>query len=145
MKVKELMELKLHRDDPEFDEYYDDRLEKEQDLKDAPYAVGWSAQSHEWYGDGNPEGGDGRYKPKGDGGSFVAINVPDFATAQKIANKLDKDYENHKFHDQSVYGHRGHDHYYNDWHGSFIMSMSKVEDAWRFKHDKPKDYSHVTA
>lgn len=141
-----LAEVKLQRDDPDFDDYYDDRMRDEQNTADAPYAVGWSGQSWEWYGDlENPGKGSGRYKMKGDGGQFVAINVPDFETAQQIENKLEDDYKQHKFYDESVYSKYGEDGYGVDWHGAFIIPMKDVRDSWRFKYDKPKDYSQEQA
>jgi hypothetical protein len=147
MRFKEIMEVAVRRDDPEMDDYNDERVEKEQDTKDAPYYVEWNAQSWEWYGDGAPNEGQGRYKPKGDGGRIVAINVPTFAQAQKIADQLDLDYENGKFEDENVYGKQGKSGYVLDYHGSNIRSMSRMDDfdketiknahpRWR-----PTDYS----
>jgi len=120
-----------------------DHDEPRASLGDAPYAVGWSGQSHEWYGDlENPgEEGKGRYKPKGDGGRIVAINVPDYATAQKIEKKLDDSYNAGKFIDgNSVHGGMG-DGYYVDYHSAWIRPMHEMDDEmWRLKYDKPKDF-----
>ena len=112
-------------------------------LGDAPYAVGWSGQSHEWYGELESPGeeGKGRYKPKGDGGRIVAINVPDYATAQKIEKKLDDSYNAGKFIDgNSVHGGMG-DGYYVDYHSAWIRPMHEMDDEmWRLEYDKPKDF-----
>lgn len=128
MRLFEITEVALRRDDPELADYNSERSEKEQDMKDAPYYVEWNAQSWEWYGDGDPEDGQGRYKPKGDGGRIVAINVPTFAQAQKIADKLDTDYDSGNFEDKNVYGKQGKSGYVLDYHGSNIRSMSKMDD-----------------
>lgn len=93
-----------------------------------PYAVGWSAQSHEWYGNEGPETKQGRYKPKGDGGEIVAINVPDLQTAKLIANRLDQSYDSDQFYDKSVYARHGKDWYINQYHGAWIKPMRDVEE-----------------
>lgn len=120
-----------------------DHNEPRASLGDAPYAVGWSGQSHEWYGELESPGeeGKGRYKPKGDGGRIVAINVPDYATAQKIEKKLDDSYNAGKFIDgNSVHGGIG-DGYYVDYHSAWIRPMHEMDDEmWRLEYDKPKDF-----
>ena len=125
---EDINEGPLRRDDPAWDDYSDERTEPDQEMKDAPYYVEWNAQSWEWYGDDDPSTGRGRYKPKGDGGRVVAINVPDYETAQKIANKLDDDYKAGDFEDKNVYGKQGDSGYVLDYHGSNIRSMSKMDD-----------------
>lgn len=142
--IEFITEVAVARTDPEMDEYYGDEDAKDQDMRDAPYYVGWSGQSHEWYGDLNTPGkGNGRYKAKGDGGDIVAKNVPTYAQAQEIANKLDQDYEDNKFHDDFVYGKYGEDGYLVDYHGSWINSMSKARgyDKERLQDPHIKDYS----
>ena len=142
-----LDEVALRRDDEDWDDYSDERTEPDQEMKDAPYYVEWNAQSWEWYGDDDPSTGKGRYKPKGDGGRVVAINVPTFAQAQKIADKLDSDYEDGSFEDKNVYGTQGEDGYVLDYHGSNIRSMAKMDEYTEreLKHVhpnfQPKDYS----
>jgi len=128
MRFKEIMEVAVHRDDPAMDDYNIDRGEKEQDMKDAPYYVAWTAQSWEWYGEGAPEDGNGRYKPKGDGGRVVAINIPEYEKAMQIADKLAADYESGEFEDKNVYGRRGDSGYVLDYHGADIGSMAKMDD-----------------
>jgi hypothetical protein len=85
----------------------------------------------------------GRYKPKGDGGRIVAINVPDYATAKKIADDLDAAYKAGTFPDESVYGVWGKSHYIVDYHGAFVQPMSEMDDydkeMLKFYHDV-KDY-----
>jgi hypothetical protein len=146
--VETLDEAPLRRDDPEMLDYDMDQEEQAADTADAPYYVGWAAQSWEWYGDGDPADGKGRYKPKGDGGRIVAINVPTFAQAQKIADQLDADYENGDFEDSNVYGKQGMSGYVLDYHGAFVEPMSKMdpfdkEHIEKYVHPnfKPKDYS----
>lgn len=138
-----LSEVAVRKTDPDMDEYYADqddadrgRREQEQQVADAPYAVGWSGQSHEWYGDDDMKRG--RYKQKGDGGNIVAINVPSYEMAQKIEAELQQQYENGEL--PFVGGKWGEDHYIVDWHGTYIEPMKNVE-SWRFEYDKPKDYS----
>lgn len=128
MRFKEIMEVAVARNDPEMDEYNDEREEKQQDIQDAPYYVAWNAQSWEWYGDDDPSTGKGRYKPKGDGGRIVAINVPTFAKAQKISDQLDLDYENGDFEDKNVYGKQGDAGYVLDYHGTVIRPMARMDD-----------------
>jgi len=133
MKLKEitkqkLAEVALRRDDPDWDDFDDEQEEVSRGMKDAPYYIEWNAQSWEWYGDDSPESGSGRYKPKGDGGRVVAINVPTFDKAQEIADKLDASYDDGNFEDKNVYGNRGEDGYVLDYHGSNIRSMSRMDD-----------------
>lgn len=87
--IQFLTEGPIRKTDPEMDDYYDDVEDIDSGAGDAPYAVGWSAQYLEWYGDGDPEEGRGRYKPKGDGGDPIAINVPSYEQAQRIAQQLE--------------------------------------------------------
>jgi len=135
MKVSQLLENKVDRNDPEMDEYYD------KSTSDGPYYVGWSAQSYEWYGDGDPSS-QGRYKPKGDGGQIVAINVPTYEQAQKIADDVERKYNQGTL-DPALEAKHGEAHYLLEWHGTFIKPMSKISDWERgsIKYDKPKDFS----
>lgn len=112
--------------------------EMDQDLR-APYFVGWSGQAHEWYGNGSPESGDGRYKPKGNSGEIVAINIPTHEMALEIADKLDNDYKNNSFYDKFVYAEPGEDYSITDYAGAYVMSMSKMD-----QHDE-RDLSHLIA
>ena len=145
MKLTDIMEARVHRDDPAMDDMYDDKHREERDVKDAPYYVRWYGQALEWYGtDDGPEKGEGRYKAKGDGGRIVAINVPTYSQAQEIATKLDNAYQEHKFEDESVYADYGKDWYVVQYHGADIGSMSSLP-RWDVQdlhlYDKPKDYS----
>ena len=128
MRFKEIMEVAVRRNDPEMDEYGADREEKARDMKDAPYYVAWYAQSWEWYGDGAPEDGQGRYKPKGNGGRITAININSYDKAVEIANKLDAEYESGEFEDKNVYGKQGVDGYVLDYQDADVRSMSKMDD-----------------
>ena len=151
MKIREitkqkLSEVALRRDDEDMMDYdiergeAQDAADKEaREMRDAPYFVRWYAQSYEWYGDGEPEKGEGRYKPKGDGGRIVAINVPTYAQAQKIADKLDSAYENGDFEDQNVYGKHGKNYYILQYQGADISSMSKMDEYDREHLEK---YTH---
>lgn len=125
-----LKEARVGLNDPAMDDMFDDQGEPTPAAlgREGPYAVGWSAQSHEWYGDEAPASGRGRYKPKFDGGEIVAINVPDRATADKIGRELEASYEDGSFYDKSVYAKWGKDWYVNQWHGVWIRPMNKVED-----------------
>lgn len=126
MRFKEIMEVAVHRDDPAMDDYNDNNAADAQDMKDAPYYVSWHAQSWEWYGDGDPADGNGRYKPKGDGGRIVAINISKYEKAAEIANKLEASYKSGEFEDKNVYGRRGEDGYTLDYHGADVGSMAKM-------------------
>ena len=146
MRLKEIMEVAVRRDDPEMDDYNDDYAAASQDMKDAPYYVAWHAQSYEWYGDGAPSDGQGRYKPKGDGGRVVAINIPTYDKARQIADKLEASYESGEFEDKNVYGKHGDDGYILEYHGTGIRSMSKMDSYDRetiakiHPRFKPADY-----
>ena len=126
--------------DPEMDDYFDVEDEKQKDMASAPYYVSWHRQSWEWYG--NEDTGQGRFKPKGDGGAIVAINVPSYDEAQKIANKLDSDYEENKFYDDSVYAEKD-DYYQVQYQGSNIGSMKDLEKWYleTYSDRNTKDYS----
>ena len=147
MRIKEIMEAAVRRDDPEMMDYNDDYMAKSQDMADAPYYVAWHAQSYEWYGDGDPADGQGRYKPKGDGGRIVAINVPTYEQAAKISDKLEASFEDGTFEDKNVYGKHGNDGYILEYHGTSIRSMKKLDEfdkeTIENAHPRwaPKDYS----
>ena len=66
-------------------------------MGDAPYAIIWHAQYHEWYGAGDPETGEGRYKPKGDAGAVLAKNIPSYQQAQELLTnpKIEKVAQEH--------------------------------------------------
>lgn len=146
MRFKEIMEVAVHRDDPAMNDYDDDYIKQSQDMKDAPYYVAWYAQSYEWYGDGDPADGNGRYKPKGDGGRIVAINIPTYDKALEISRKLEASYESGEFEDKNVYGKHGEDGYVLEYHGTGIRSMAKMDDFDRdtianiHSNFKPADY-----
>jgi hypothetical protein len=92
------------------------------------YVVGWTSQSYEWYGDDDPLSNQGRYKPKGDGGEIVAVNLPTLEKAHEIARELDAAYEEGRFYDLSVYATPGRDWYVNKYHGAFVMRASELYD-----------------
>lgn len=105
------------------------------DTPEGPYYVGWTAQSHEWYGDEDPASGKGRYKAKGNGGTILARDIKSYAHAKKMADELDKKYKEGKFYDKSVYGKMGKDWYLNSYHGAYVGSHPKAkeednEDQW---------------
>jgi len=57
-------------------------------MSDAPYAILWHGQYAEWYGDNDPESGEGRYKMKGDAGNVLAKNIPTYAQAEKLLPRV---------------------------------------------------------
>lgn len=138
-----LTERNIRKNDPAMDDYYDDKETEEANVKDAPYAVGWSGQYHEWYGDEGPESGKGRYKPKGDGGDFVAINVPTYAMAEKIAQKLQDDLKGEDM------GEWGKSWGVVDFADVWVIPMSELDEydrdrlasTMRYESNKIKDYS----
>lgn len=105
---------------PEMDDYHDEKTPQE------TYMVAWSAQSHEWYGQGDPEDGNGRYKAKGDGGDVIAINVPDEHTANKLLDDLNKRLESENF------GEVGKDYYYLSDTDAYVDTMTNYKK--RFTH-----------
>ena len=149
MRFKEIMEVAVRRDDPEMMDYGVDKAQDDKQMKDAPYYVAWFAQSWEWYGDSDPEDGNGRYKPKGNGGRIVAININSYDKAVEIANKLDASYENGDFEDKNVYGKQGIDGYVLDYQDADVRSMSKMDDYDRetiktvHPNHRPADYAGI--
>jgi hypothetical protein len=146
---KKIYEARLRHDDPEMQEYHQERhdnrrareVEKEQHAA-APYAVGWSAQSLEWYGSDDPSTGQGRYKSKGDGGRVVAINVPSYQEAESIEKSIDNK-EREGTLDPHLGSKHGDDHYILHYHGPWIKSMNELDDYDKIhlKYDNPEDYS----
>lgn len=142
-----LSEDKIRRQDPEMDDYYDNDDSNADVVNNkygkGPYVVGWSAQSHEWYGDEDPSTGNGRYKPKGNGGRVVAINIDSISDAEQIRDELEKQLENENM------GEYGKDWYvYSDVH-VYIMPVDKYKKVYAYGFDdyfkdltaKAKDYS----
>ena len=57
---------------------------------EGPYAIVWHGQYLEWYGDGSPRIGAGRYKSKGDAGNVLAKNILTYDMAQKLLSTTNK-------------------------------------------------------
>lgn len=74
--------------DAEIASYGDDSDDDNEEMSDAPYAIVWHGQYAEWYGDGDPESGKGRYKMKGDAGNVLAKNIPTHAQAEKLLPRV---------------------------------------------------------
>ncbi|TFH08896.1 MAG: hypothetical protein E4H14_05515 [Candidatus Thorarchaeota archaeon] len=128
MKLRHVFEVRVGYNDPEMAELNRQNFTPTTSTREGPYAVGWSAQSHEWYGDDDPSTRDGRYKSKGNGGEVIAINIPTYQTAQQLADKLDADYESKRFYDKNVYSHMGKDWYILQYHGAWVRPMSELEE-----------------
>lgn len=122
--------------DIDTEDYAEDSPEQ---MSDAPYAVGYSAQGHEWRGSGpySEEGSQGRWKMYDDG-RFTAINIPDYSTAEKLEAELEKSYEDGTIKDRALFN-KPDDDYYSEWYGTWIQPMKKVEE-WEYRYDQPKDY-----
>ena len=104
-----------------------------------PYAVVWHGQAHEWYGDDVPSSGVGRYKPKGDAGNILAINIPDYAEAEKVLSRVE-----HLAQDQGKWGE---DDGVVHSDGAEIISMKELgEHFWGYKegsyYSQPEDHHH---
>lgn len=148
---QKVYEARLRHDDPEMKAYHDEQhdnrklreIEKEH-LAGAPYAVGWSGQYMEWYGDDDPSVGKGRYKSKGDGGKMVAINVPTYQQAEQIEKEIENRYRNGTLHPH-IDGKRGEDHALIHYQGPYIKSMNDLDQYEKIdmKHDQPEDYSQM--
>lgn len=114
---------------------------------DAPYAVYWTGQSYEWYGDDDMK--QGRYKPKGDGGEIVAINVPTHKQAEHIKKNLDMEYRRGTFYNKNVYNTKGEDMYVIDDFSSEIipmrdmdpLDMEQMKYQMKYRPNSIKDYS----
>ena len=142
MKINDILsEGKVHRNDPAMDEVYD----KDKDMDDvgeagaAPYYVSWHGQSHEWYGDGDPSEGNGRYKSKGDGGQMLAVNIPTYAEAEAIKEKAEQKIG--KAVEKAAK--TPHPHY---WISGFYVHIGSMKDMSSMdkldmKYDKPADIS----
>ena len=74
--------------DAEIASYGDDSDDDNEEMSDAPYAIVWHGQYAEWYGDGDPKSGKGRYKMKGDAGNVLAKNIPTHAQAEKLLPRV---------------------------------------------------------
>ena len=149
MKFKEVMteaegrsQAVRHNDDWEDDNGQEDVAP----MGDAPYAIIWHAQYHEWYGAGDPDKGDGRYKPKGDAGSVLAKNIPSYEQAQELLTnpKIEKVAQEH--------GEWGKDlMLISQSTGPMIVPMSELRDHF-YGYDpdmqehgaKPEQYDHHT-
>lgn len=140
-----LTERNIGKTDPAMDDYYDEKDAEQANVKDAPYAVGWDGQYHEWYGDEGPETGKGRYKPKPGGAGFAAINVPTYEMAEKIAADLEEKLK------QEEGGEWGKDWGVVDVGDVWIRPMSSL-DEWdqdeikstlRYEPHKIKDYGNA--
>ena len=118
----------------------EDMEEETMSEEEGPYVVGWNGQYMEWYGNGEPGSGDGRFKAKGDGGAMVAVNVPNFEMAQRIADTVKSAAESGGLDlgskEQGAY---------TDFQGVYITPMNELigtdELEMALKYDKPKDFS----
>jgi len=149
MKFKEVMQeadsrsqAVRHNDDWEDDNGQEDVAS----IGDAPYAIIWHAQYHEWYGAGDPATGEGRYKPKGDAGAVLAKNIPSYKQAQELLThpKIEKVAQEH--------GEWGKDlMLISQSTGPQIVPMSELKDHF-YGYDpdmqeygaKPEQYDHHT-
>ena len=136
MKLEDIKEARVHRNDPAMDDVYDEKHAEDTNRSEAPYYVGWDGQGLEWYSatdeNDGPESGRGRYKNKFAGG-IVAINIPDYETAKKVADELEKSYEDHKFYDPSVYNDYGHDWWVSEYYGSYVRSMKDMDEMDKYE------------
>lgn len=118
---KKIVEANLNIDPKELAASMMSDKSKEKDLY-APYAVIYHGQALEWYGDGDPASGNGRYKPKGNCGHILAINVPTKSLAEQIArhmiNVLRDKYSN------NVYGKNI---FLCDWDNPIALPMTEVD------------------
>ena len=118
----------------------EDMEEETMSEEEGPYVVGWNGQYMEWYGNGEPGSGDGRFKAKGDGGAMVAVNVPTFEMAQRIADTVKAAADSGGIDlgskEQGAY---------TDFQGVYITPMNELigtdELEMALKYDKPKDFS----
>lgn len=96
-----LNEAKVRRDDPAMADYYDQMADPEtpSEPHQSGYAVGYDSGFREWYGDGPPGRGPGRYKNKVAGG-VLAINVPTYEMAEKIAKEIEYNEELERQHQE---------------------------------------------
>jgi hypothetical protein len=148
---KNLYEARLRHNDPELEDYHNENkgarqhreIEKEQKAGN-PYYVGWSCQSLEWYGDDDPSTKKGRYKPKGEGGKITDINIPSYQQAQRLEREIDEKYNRGEL-DPHLDGKFGEDHYIIQYHGTYIKSMSDMDeyDKIHLKYDHPNDWSQI--
>jgi len=138
---KEMKNAFKHIYNAVFHDELDEGMEEENmSEEEGPYVVGWNGQYMEWYGNGEPGSGDGRFKAKGDGGAMVAVNVPTFEMAQRIADTVKASADSGGIDlgskEQGAY---------TDFQGVYITPMKELvgtdELEMALKYDKPKDFS----
>lgn len=99
-------------------------LETKSNVDQPLFAVGWTGQYLEWYGDDQMD--KGQYKQKGEGGDFVAINVPQ-DDAKEIVHKLDDAYDQNMFHEKMVYHKMGEHQGVIHYNGAYIVPMNELK------------------
>jgi hypothetical protein len=127
LKLAGLNEAVIRTTDTEMDDYYDTAPEE-------TYVVAWTAQYWEWYGNSDPQEGDGRYKAKGDGGEVIAINVPDKNTATALLDDLNKRLESEDF------GKAGVDHSYLSGVDAYVDTMTNYKKRFTYGGEFDQEY-----
>lgn len=106
----------------------------EQKDYNAPYAVIYTGQQLEWYG--NDEMTEGRYKDKGQGGRILAINIPTKEMAARVKEEMERKlFEPKNLLGTGINGRKGRDWFIVDYEGIFICSMSELGDFFDIDSD----------
>jgi len=91
----------------------------------SPYAVIYTGQALEWYG--NEEMTEGRYKNKGQGGKILAINIPTGEMANRVAEEMRvKLFEPKNLVGTGINGRKGKDRYITDFDRVFFCHMNEL-------------------
>lgn len=111
-------------------------------VKYSPYAVIYTGQALEWYG--NEEMTEGRYKNKGQGGKILAINIPTMEMAIRVTLEMrNRMLEPINLVGTGIGGKRGKDWYITDYDGVFPCSMNELSKYFSIESDSEiKDNAH---
>ena len=108
----------------------------------SPYAVIYTGQALEWYG--NDEMTEGRYKNKGQGGKILAINIPTMEMAIRVTEEMRKRIlEPRNLEGTGINGRKGRDWYITEYDGVFTCSMNELSKYFGIENDSEiKDNVH---
>jgi hypothetical protein len=104
------------------------------DKKYSPYAVIYTGQALEWYG--NEEMTEGRYKNKGQGGKILAINIPTGEMANRVAEEMRvKLFEPRNLVGTGINGKKGRDWFITDFDRVFFCHMNELNEYFGIENE----------
>lgn len=118
------------------------RYSQENKLSKDLFAVFWTGQLREWYGDDNFKVG--RYKNKGQGGQVLAINIPTFDMAKKVKVEMERKlFEPRNLVYTYIKGKEGRDMFLVDYDGISVTPMVGLFDYFYIKGiEEIKSWAH---